>query len=262
MEPTAALIRLYNRPKEAAVNAELLKKFMPRDSEVFVAYNGEVPDVLDFPHVSCLRQVTGGTPQVWKGDGTYNYEAHIAGDGETIKTGLELCVEAGYTHVLIVCADTWILGPAFIRRGFELLNDYDWVSSRWTGDDLGYDFAFVNARFALKNRVIPGGRGVESMPRHYGVNIAEKWLKNRLAEVSARVKVLEEIWPIHPENTPGYGRLEDWQYVEHQAGDWKRRGYFPEVPMVTYHAAKIGMEEKKRLANQCAGAEIFPTAES
>lgn len=269
MSRYGVLIRLYNRVDEAAVAAGLINRFLPEAKVVVVSndLDGRFPiENRDFPHVAVIHRPPPKvmTRMPWDGadSKTYDYKKHVRGDGETIREGNKLLLEMGCRYQLMLTADAWILGRDFLVDGFQQLEDGAvWVSSAWTELDssLAYDVAFCDGEYIAKNEIWPSGAGHKSMPAYYKVNITEKWLHEKFKEygVLKRVHVLKHIWPIHPEHTTGK-QIDRWQYVEHEPGEWKRRGYFPEVPMVTYHADCIGgIETKKRLANKCAGGEIF-----
>lgn len=263
------LIRLYNRVDEAAIAAELINRFLPEATVVVVSndLDSRFPiDNLDFPNVSLIHKPPPivMTRMPWDGtEGkTYDYKKHVIGDGETIREGNRLLLEMGCRYQLMLTADAWILGRDFLVDGFQRLEKGAvWVSSAWTELDssLAYDVAFCDGEYIAKNEIWPCGVGHKSMPEYYKVNITEKWLHEKFKEcgVLKRVHILDHIWPVHPEHTTG-NPIEKWKYVEHEAGKWKRRGYFPEVPMVTYHADRIGgIDAKKRLANRCAGEGVF-----
>jgi len=263
------LIRLYNRVDEATVAAGLIHRFLPEATVVVVSndFDHRFPiDQREFPHVGLIHRPPSKfmTPMGWDGETSksYDYKNHVIGDGETIREGNKLLLAMGCRYQLWLTADAWILGRDFLVDGFQRLEKGAvWVSSAWTelGSSLAYDVAFCDGRYVNNNEIWPCGAGHKSMLAYYNVNITEKWLYQKFRECGAltRVQVLRHIWPIHPEHSTGKP-IEKWKYVEHEAGEWKRRGFFPEVPMVTYHADKIaGIEAKKKLANKCAGEEVF-----
>lgn len=269
MSQYGILIRVYNRVDEAAVAAELIHRFFPEGNVVVVTNDVENRFPLDskkFPHVGAIYRPPSNFMTVPEWDGetseSYDYKNHVIGDGDTIREGSKFLLALGCRYQLMLTADAWILGREFLVDGFQRLEKGAvWVSSAWTelGSTLAYDVAFYDGEYVNNNEIWPCGAGHKTMPAYYGVNITEKWLYQKFRECGAltRVHVLRHVWPIHPEYTTGK-KTAKWKYVEHERGEWKRRGFFPEVPMVTYHADRIGgIDAKKRLANRCVGKEIF-----
>ena len=232
------LIRVYDRLADLEVALELVRSRWTRfPYHVVVAASGAADGHRPSPRARALA------------DEVVELDANpgkMAGTGRLLRAGLAR-VPADCDWTVLLEADTWVLGDAVIERTIARLTraragwcSAEWVERRWT---LGLDLVVARRDLLASDPALfDGGDALEARVCH------------RLAERGERFLYLREAMPVHAPRllrclagAPG-GRFR----------------CFPAVPMVTHHVEDLpgGIEEKKVLANACAGERVFPVGDA
>ncbi len=230
------LIRVYNRINDLLVNLEIIREhWVRRNYSLFVVSNGihsgyPLPEnVYDSTRVIELPENTG----------------HLSGAVDLLKHGLE-AIPSDYEYVVTLEADTWVLSDRIVNRYLkELEKDRDrvWAGGNWVDKlhSVATDFAIIRLPFIKENTELLDFSADDSI---------EACIYSDILRLKKQPIVIKEVYPTH------LPRAMPWVI---QARD-RRRQVFPKVPMVTHHLEKLtgGIAEKKRIANQTAGKELFP----
>lgn len=233
--PIAVVIRVCNRLEDLAVCLDLVRTRWDRGRyHVVVVANGASDG---FPLPPSARAAADTVVELPGNPG------HRQGSAELLREGVaRVPDECPYT--VLVEADTWMLSDDVVGRWIRRLEASGgvWASAEWFERywSLAVDFAIVSTDYAK------GHPSLFSFTRH-----PETWICNHLLDDGAAFRYLREAMPVHVPRS-----MRAW--ISGQGGRFRS---FPHARMVTHHIENLdgGIDEKRFLANVCAGSRIFET---
>lgn len=222
----AVLIRVYDRTNDLKINVQVIKDlWKEHDYDIFVCFNGkEKGYILD-------KKVHDSTKVI-----QLDHNAgHLKGNSQLLLEGMKHINLTQYNYLIILEADTWLMGDSLITKYVNLLDNSSsvWASSEWVENrySVGVDFAIIDSTFISK---------------HYKnlfnfTTDAEMWVAEYMMHVKAPFIFIKELMPVHRPSC----------IKSIYNADGARLRVFPSGNIVTHHIENLvgNMQKKKLLAD-------------
>lgn len=227
MKNVAIIIRVYDRIDDLELNIHIINSLWKyHNYKIYIVFNGKSDGF-------CLNNsIVENVEKVIELD---QNSGHIKGNSQLLLEGISHIQHLPYDYVIILEADTWLMGDDLIERYISLLDNSSavWASSEWMEKrySLGIDLAIIDADFIFS---------------HYKELFdfsasAEMWIAEYIMHLNANFIYISEIMPTHRPTA----------IKSIYNADGGRLRIFPLANMVSHHISSLknGMTDKKLYAD-------------
>ena len=235
MKNIAVLIRVYDRVNDLKYNIQIINDLWKQNNyKIYVSFNGKSDGYkLD-------KSIYNYSEEVIELD---QNAGHLKGNSQLLLEGMEKIDLSNFEYLIILEADTWLMGDSLITKYISKLDSSDnvWASSEWVENrhSIGVDFAIIDANFISK---------------HYKnmftfKTMAEMWMAEYMMNINTKYIFIKELMPVHRPSL----------IKSIYNADGGRLRVFPLGNMVTHHIENLSgrMEKKKELADIVYGDNYF-----
>lgn len=223
----AVIIRVYDRIEDLKYNVQIINDLWKEHNyKIFIVFNGKSNGyILDSFIENKVEKII-----------TLDENAgHLEGNSQLLLEGMKYINLNLYDNLIILEADTWIMGDKLITKYIDKLNYRNavWASSEWVENrySVGVDFAIIDAKFISEH--------YKNMFKF--TTMAEMWMAEYMLSISAKFIFIKELMPVHRPSL----------IKAIYNADGGRIRVFPFGNMVTHHIENLngGLEKKKELAD-------------
>lgn len=226
MKNIAVLIRVYDRTEDLKFNLQIINDLWTQNQyDLFVCFNGK-------EKVHSLDKNIYEQSKVIELD---KNEGHLKGNSQLLIEGIKNIDLQRYDYLIILEADTWIMGDSLISKYINKLENSSaiWASTEWVENrySLGLDFAIIDVPFLSKH-----------YEKLFNFTVqAEMWVAEYIKHLNEDFIFIKELMPVH--------RPSIIKFI--YSADGGRLRVFPNGNMVTHHIENLkgSMKKKKQLAD-------------